>query len=117
MSMPSMELVARFLDGPLAGILEQSTRHHYPSAFIGGTVGVLGTLTAIQVCVHACGCACCAFACIRGAVLCKGVCALREVLLFVCGNMRLMLPAHERGTAEAQPSIAGRLPALLYERG
>lgn len=50
MDMPSLELVAGFLDGPAANILEQSARHHYPSAFIGGTVGVLGTLTAIQVC-------------------------------------------------------------------
>lgn len=38
------------LDMPaLGGLLEQSTRHHIPSAFTGGTVGVLGTLTAIQV--------------------------------------------------------------------
>ncbi|CAM9909222.1 unnamed protein product [Scytosiphon promiscuus] len=28
---------------------EESVRHHYPSAFIGGTVGVLGTLSAIQL--------------------------------------------------------------------
>lgn len=54
MNMPSVELVAGFLDGPLATILEQSARHHYPSAFIGGTVGVLGTLTAIQVCACVC---------------------------------------------------------------
>lgn len=59
MNMPSLELVAGFLDGPAAHILEQSARHHYPSAFIGGTVGVLGTLTAIKVRVCACvGCVC-----------------------------------------------------------
>lgn len=50
-NMPGVELVAGFLDSPMATILEQSARHHYPSAFIGGTVGVLGTLTAIKVCV------------------------------------------------------------------
>lgn len=49
MEMPGLELIAGFLDGPAAAILEQSSRHHYPSAFIGGTVGVLGTLTAIKV--------------------------------------------------------------------
>lgn len=47
--MPGLEIIAGFLDGPAASLLEQSARHHYPSAFIGGTVGVLGTLTAIQV--------------------------------------------------------------------
>lgn len=41
-------------------LIEQSVRHHYPSAFIGGTVGVLGTLTAIQVraCVRVFRCRC-----------------------------------------------------------
>ncbi|CAN0521535.1 unnamed protein product, partial [Ectocarpus sp. 12 AP-2014] len=33
----------------LGALLEQSTRHHIPSAFTGGTVGVLGTLSAIQL--------------------------------------------------------------------
>lgn len=65
MDMPSLELVAGFLDGP-ASLLEQSSRHHYPSAFIGGTVGVVGTLTAIQVCV-CCACVCvCVHMCVRG---------------------------------------------------
>lgn len=52
MEMPGLEVV-EYLGKTL---IEQSVRHHYPSAFIGGTVGVLGTLTAIKVraCVHAC---------------------------------------------------------------
>ncbi|CAN0555693.1 unnamed protein product, partial [Ectocarpus sp. 8 AP-2014] len=43
------ELRAGFDLPGLGALLEQSTRHHIPSAFTGGTVGVLGTLSAIQV--------------------------------------------------------------------
>lgn len=50
MDMPALDAVG-YLGSAL---LEQSQRHHYPSAFIGGTVGVLGTLTAIQVWVCMC---------------------------------------------------------------
>lgn len=50
MDVPGLEVVGYLWNT----LLEQSVRHHYPSAFIGGTVGVLGTLTAIQV--RACAC-------------------------------------------------------------
>ncbi|CAM9195043.1 unnamed protein product [Ectocarpus sp. 12 AP-2014] len=43
------ELRAGFDLPGLGALLEQSTRHHIPSAFTGGTVGVLGTLSAIQL--------------------------------------------------------------------
>lgn len=33
---------------------EQSTKHHWQSGFIGGSVGVIGTLTAIKVQSHSC---------------------------------------------------------------
>lgn len=46
--LPGSELV----DFMAQELVEQSVRHHWQSGFIGGSVGVMGTLTAIQVCVR-----------------------------------------------------------------
>ena len=51
--LPGSELV----DFMATQLVEQSVKHHWQSGFIGGSVGVMGTLTAIQVCVCLCVCA------------------------------------------------------------
>lgn len=45
--LPGSELV----DFMATQLVEQSVKHHWQSGFIGGSVGVMGTLTAIQVCL------------------------------------------------------------------
>lgn len=50
--LPGSELV----DFVARELVEQSVRHHWQSGFIGGSVGVMGTLTAIQVCLCVCAC-------------------------------------------------------------
>lgn len=45
--LPGSELV----DFMAKELVEQSVRHHWQSGFVGGSVGVMGTLAAIQVCV------------------------------------------------------------------
>lgn len=63
--------VGEVVDFVAREIAEQSVRHHWQSGFIGGSVGVVGTLTAIKVgalraCLRSCVCVCgclCAFCC------------------------------------------------------